>query len=74
MSRSNNWTVTIKCLLMSNLDSLGVELGSPSNRELVTSCLSFLTRPISLQIKFYNSRYSLKSEETSDSNSPISRQ
>ena len=55
---SNSWTVTFQCLLMSNLDSLGGKLGSPSYRELVASCLSFPTRPISLEKKFYNSRYS----------------
>jgi hypothetical protein len=37
---------------------LEVELGSPFLRELVASCLSFLTRPISLEMQFYNSRYS----------------
>jgi len=34
------------------------ELGSPSLRELVASCLSFPTRLISLELEFYNSRYS----------------
>jgi hypothetical protein len=42
------------------LTVLEAELSSPSLREFVASCLSFPTRPISLQMEFYNSRYSLK--------------
>ena len=34
---------------------LEAELGSPSFRELVASCLSFPTRLISLESEFYNS-------------------
>jgi hypothetical protein len=59
---------------MKILTNLEAELGSPSYRELVASCLSFLTRAISLETEFYNSRYSEKSYERSDSNSPMSRQ
>jgi len=55
---SNNWIVTVQCLLMSNFDFLGAQLGSPSFIELVASCLSFPTRSISLETEFYNSRYS----------------
>ena len=46
---------------------LEAELGSPQIIELVASCLSFPTRLISLESKFYNSRYSLKSKERSNS-------
>jgi hypothetical protein len=49
-------------------------MGFVSFRELVASCRSFSTRPISLEIEFYNSRYSYIFEEGSDSNSSISRQ
>jgi hypothetical protein len=56
------------------LTVLEAELGSPSFRELVASCLSFPTRPISLEVELYNSRYSYKSEEMLDSNSSMSRQ
>jgi len=35
-----------------------LQLGSPFFRELVPSCLSFPTRLISLELEFYNSRYS----------------
>jgi hypothetical protein len=40
------------------LTILEAELGSPSFKELVASCLSFPTRPISLETEFYNSRHS----------------
>jgi hypothetical protein len=33
------------------------QLGSPSFRELVASCLSFPTQPTLLETEFYNSRY-----------------
>jgi hypothetical protein len=37
---------------------LEAEVGSSFLRELVASCFSFPMRPISLEIEFYNSRYS----------------
>jgi len=37
---------------------LEAELGSPSLKELVASCLFFLKRLILLEMEFYNSRYS----------------
>ena len=49
--------------------TLDAELGSSQNIELVASCLTFPTPQISLESEFYNSRYSYKSEERSDSNS-----
>jgi len=51
------------------LTILDAELGSPQIMELVASCLIFPTAQISLEWEFYNSRYSYKSEERSDSNS-----
>ena len=40
------------------LTILEAELGFPSLKELVASCLSFAMRLISLELEFYNSRYS----------------
>jgi len=49
---SNNWTILVQCSLMSNFDCLGGQIGSPFYIELVASCLSFPTRPISLETEF----------------------
>ena len=54
---------------MSNFDYLRGKTGFSSNIELVASCLTFLTPYISLESEFYNSRYSYKADERSDSNS-----
>ena len=51
------------------LTILEAELGSSQNIQLVASCLTFPTPKMSLESEFYNSRYSYKSEERSDSNS-----
>jgi hypothetical protein len=59
---------------MSNFDYLRSRIGFSFLIELVASCLSFTTRPVTLEIEFYNSRYSYTSEERSDSNNSISRQ
>jgi hypothetical protein len=54
---------------MSNFDYLRGRTGFFPNIELVASCLTFPTPQISLESEFYNSIYSQKSEERSDSNS-----
>ena len=54
---SNSWTVTVKCLLTSNFDSLRGITGFSLIIELVDSCLSFPTTLISLESLFYKSIY-----------------
>jgi hypothetical protein len=54
---------------MSNFDCLRGKTGFSFLEELVASCFSFPMRLISLESEFYNSRYSYKFEERSDSNS-----
>ena len=67
---SNSWTVTIQAFVNEQFWTiLEAELGSSENIELVASCLTFPTPEISLESESYNSRYSYKSEERSDSNS-----
>ena len=56
-------------MLMSDLDYLRGRTGSSQNIELVASCLTFPIPKVSLDSEFYNSRYSEKYEERSDSNS-----
>jgi len=51
------------------LTTLEAELGSSQNIEIVASCVTFPTPQIFLESEFYNSRYSQKYEERSDSNS-----
>jgi len=45
-------------MLMSDFDYLEVELGSSQNIEFVASCLTFPMPQITLELDFYNSRYS----------------
>ena len=61
-------------MLTSDFDYIRGITGFSLNIELVASCLSFPTSLISLESKFYNSRYGKKSEERSDSNSSKTRQ
>ena len=68
---SNSWKETVQYFFMSNFNSLTGRTGFSLLRELVASCLSFPTRLLVLETEFYNSRYSEKSEERSDSNSWI---
>ena len=54
---SNDWTIKVQCLLMNNFDGLRGRTGFTFLKELVALCISFPTRPISLETEFHNSRY-----------------
>ena len=56
-------------MLISDFDYLRGRTGFYLNIGVVASGLTFPTPLISLESEFYNSRYSYKSEERSDSNS-----